>query len=491
MRKYKFLLALLAILILTGCAKADSGSQYITSYEEINGKKTGCMSGSIFDALLKENFPDSEIVYYNSRSELLLGIKTNKIVTYIADEPVAMMAVAQNNDITYLDKSVGEVNYGMCFSKSVLNVRDEFNQYLQSLKQSGKLDALIEKWICVDGTSKKKEEYKLTGENGTLRVVTTPDAAPFSFQSEGSFQGFEVELLTLFCYEKGYDLTFDTLSFDSLLTSISTGKYDIAMNGIYITEQRKQSVDFCDSYYSGRDVLVVLKENTGEKLGFFDTIKNSFYRNFIEEARYKLIGQGVLTTIILSICSVVCGSLLGLLVFFYSRNNKILKSFADLIQKILARLPAVVLLMVAFYVIFKNISAGVVVSIIVFSILFSGTVYGLLKEGNAAIDYGQYEAAISLGYSDSKAFFRMILPQAIKVVFNTYSAETISLLKQTSIVGYVSVSDLTRMSDIIRGRTYDALLPLIVVAIIYFVLCTLFSKLVKVIFNKYSEVISK
>jgi polar amino acid transport system substrate-binding protein len=121
--------------------------------------------------------------------------------------------------------------------------------------------------------------------------------------------------------------------------------------------------------------------------------------------------------------------------------------------------------MLLFYVVFKTskINASVV-SIIGFSLIFAFTFYGLLKTGVASIDKGQNEAALALGYNRWIAFFHVILPQALNVVLETYLSEVIALIKNTSIVGYVSVTDITRSSDIIRGRTYDALFPLIVVA---------------------------
>ncbi len=94
----------------------------------------------------------------------------------------------------------------------------------------------------------------------------------------------------------------------------------------------------------------------------------------------------------------------------------------------------------------------------------------MLKLGVGAVDDGQREAALALGYSDVKAFFRIILPQAIPHFLPVYKGEVVALIKATAIVGYIAVQDLTKMGDIIRGRTYEAFFPLIVVAIIYFIL---------------------
>ena len=86
------------------------------------------------------------------------------------------------------------------------------------------------------------------------------------------------------------------------------------------------------------------------------------------------------------------------------------------------------------------------------------------------VDRGQTEAAYALGYGRNRTFFRIVLPQAMKMFAPAYSAEIVSLVKATSVVGYIAVNDLTKVGDIIRSNTYEAFFPLIVVAIIYFLI---------------------
>ncbi|MBR5341750.1 MAG: transporter substrate-binding domain-containing protein [Erysipelotrichaceae bacterium] len=483
-----FLLSLLFLITgLSACGKNEE-DQTIGSVEELNGRDMGCMSGSIFDVLIQEQFPDSDIIYFGSRSELLLGLTQGKIDGFVSDEPVAMMMVKQNDQVTYLDEAVGSVEYGICFSDDSKEIMLEFNEYLSEIITNGHIEELRNKWINPDGAEQKKEERQLDGHNGIIRCVTTPDAAPFSFMSNNEFQGYEVELLTEFCYEYGYEMEISIVSFDALLTSVAMNKYDVAFNGIYITPERAKSVNFCTPTYEGRDVVMIRNGNSAEKKDLITSIKDSFYKNFIEEDRYKLLLSGALTTLIIASFSILFGTLFGLLIFMLSRNSSVFKKVADNVQKLLAKLPAVVLLMLLFYVVFKSSSiSALIVSIIGFAFMFANTFYGLLKTGVASVDYGQSEAAMALGYDEIIAFFHIVLPQALKTICDSYISEVISLIKNTSIVGYVSVNDLTRSSDIIRGRTYDALFPLIVVAIIYYLLCTALVALIRIPLKAYIE----
>lgn len=481
----KVLLVLVSLSLLSSCSKNEE--VVYNSVSQLNGHNIGCMSGSIFDELITEVFPDSDIVYYGSRSELVLGLDTGKIDAFISDEPVAIMMINQNEGIRYLDEAVGEVEYGICFSDDSKDKLIQFNNYLNEISTNGHLEALQKKWINAEGADQKKEELVLSGENGTLRCVTTPDAAPFSFLSDSVFQGFEVELLNEFCFEYGYNLEINTVNFDALLTSVAMNKYDIAFNGIYITPERAKSVNFCSPTYKGRDVVLVRTGAiSGEDTDIITSIKDSFYKNFIEEDRYKILIKGVVTTVEISVLSLVFGIVLGLHLFRISTYNTKVKKVFDFIQGVLAKLPAVVILMILFYVIFNKTSiSAVIVSVIGFAYMFANTFYGLLKEGVASVDLGQNEAALALGYDKWLAFYRVVLPQALKAVSDSYLREIVSLIKNTSIVGYVSVSDVTRASDIIRGRTYDALFPLIVVAIIYFLLCTLITSIIKIPLTSY------
>ena len=103
----------------------------------------------------------------------------------------------------------------------------------------------------------------------------------------------------------------------------------------------------------------------------------------------------------------------------------------------------------------------------------------MLRNGIAAVDNGQTEAAYALGYTDGKAFFRIILPQALPYIIPVYKCEITALIKATAVVGYVAVQDLTKMGDIVRSRTYEAFFPLIAVAIVYFILAFILTSIVK------------
>ena len=205
---------------------------------------------------------------------------------------------------------------------------------------------------------------------------------------------------------------------------------------------------------------------------FFAGVRESFYKTFIRENRYRLFIDGVITTLTITVLSILFGTALGFLIYMLCRNGgRIPDILSRLFVWLIQGMPVVVLLMILYYIIFaKTQMSGTVVAVIAFTLVFGAAVFGMLKMGVGAVDQGQMEAALALGYGRTHAFFRIILPQALPHFLPSYKGEVVSLIKATAIVGYIAVQDLTKMGDIVRGRTYEAFFPLIAVAVIYFLL---------------------
>lgn len=113
--------------------------------------------------------------------------------------------------------------------------------------------------------------------------------------------------------------------------------------------------------------------------------------------------------------------------------------------------------------------------------MFACSMIDMLRVGCNAIGKGQTEASRALGYSEGQSFFRIILPQAAQHFLPIYRNEVVTLIKETSVVGYIAVLDLTKISDLVRSRTYEAFFPLIVTAIMYFVISAVLTKLVSLV----------
>ena len=206
-----------------------------------------------------------------------------------------------------------------------------------------------------------------------------------------------------------------------------------------------------------------------------ESVVESFYDNLIAEDRYRMILDGLQVTLIITFCAAILGTLLGGLVCWMRMSRRPwLQKVAKVYIDIMRGTPVLVLLMLMYYVVLAPMKAtGIVVAVITFAMNLSAYVSEMLRTGIQGIDRGQTEAGLALGYTRRQTFFRIVLPQVIKSVMPVYQGEVISLLKGTSVVGYIAVADMTRASDLIRSRTFDAFFPLIFSAIIYFIMAWL------------------
>ena len=217
-------------------------------------------------------------------------------------------------------------------------------------------------------------------------------------------------------------------------------------------------------------------------------LKNEFILNFIEDNRWKYIVDGLKITLIVTIFAVLIGVLLGFLIAIVRTTHdktgklKILNVICRVYLTVIRGTPVVVQLMIIYFIIFGSVDISkVVVAIVAFGINSGAYVAEIFRSGIMSIDNGQFEAGRSLGFNYAQTMMYIVMPQAFKNVLPTLCNEFISLLKETSVSGYIALQDLTKGGDIIRSRTYDAFMPLIAVALIYLAMVMIFTKLVSLL----------
>ncbi len=221
-------------------------------------------------------------------------------------------------------------------------------------------------------------------------------------------------------------------------------------------------------------------------MSFITSLAESFNNNLIAEGRYRMILDGLQVTLIITLCSAVLGTILGGLVCWMRMSrHQWLQKVAKVYIDIMRGTPVLVVLMLMYYVIMAPMEAtGIVVAIVTFGMNAAAYIGEMLRTAIQGVDKGQTEAGLALGFTQGQTFFKIVLPQVVKSVMPVYQGEIISLLKGTSIVGYIAVADMTRASDLIRSRTFDAFFPLILTAIIYFFMAWLVGRLLTALVKK-------
>ncbi len=217
-------------------------------------------------------------------------------------------------------------------------------------------------------------------------------------------------------------------------------------------------------------------------------IKEKFIATFIKENRYDFFIKGLSNTLIISICAALLGILIGFLIAIIRTthdNNKkknvfldVLNIFAKVYLTVIRGTPATVQLLIMYYIIMSNSTNKILIAIMTFGINSGAYVAEIVRSGIQSIDKGQFEAGRSLGLSYAKTMWFIIVPQAFKNVLPALANEFITLLKETSISGYIALNDLTRAGDIIRSLTYETFFPLFTVAAIYLLMVMVLTNLV-------------
>ena len=205
------------------------------------------------------------------------------------------------------------------------------------------------------------------------------------------------------------------------------------------------------------------------------TISERFTAAFITGERWKLYisGLGITLEIALfaGLLGIVIGTIAALMKLSTTEDGKptIFNYIASVYVDVIRGTPSVLQLLIMWFIVMASSNNGILVASLSFGINSGAYVSEIVRGGILAVDKGQMEAGRSLGLSKAKTLRYIVLPQAMKNVIPPLGNEFITLIKETAIVGYVSLADLTRVANQIASRTYDAFMPLIGAAVIYFV----------------------
>lgn len=476
MKRCWFILMICMTLCLVGCKGADSKTADITSVEDLPGHSIGVQigtTGEIFMADYEGDEAGTKVERYNKGADAINSLKNSKIDCVVIDSQPAKAFVEKNSELSILEEPLVEEKYAMVVAKENKELTEDINEVLNELKEDGTLDQIVDYYIGDDKSGKSYEtpsgqEYP----NGTLIMGTNAQFAPYEYYDNGEIVGIDVDLATAVADALGYELVINDMEFDAIIAAVQSGKVDIGVSGFTVTEERKKNIDFTDNYASAEQVVIV---KTGSAAGL--SLKEQFQQSFVKENRYQYILNGLKNTLIISFFAVLIGIVLGFLIAIvratHDKTGKltILNAICKLYLTIIRGTPTMVQLLIIYFVIFASMDISkMFVAILAFGINSGAYVAEIIRGGIMALDNGQFEGARSLGLTHMQTMCYVVLPQTFKNTLPSLANEFIVLIKETSISGYIGLQDLTRGGDIIRGVTYQAFFPLIVVALIYLIL---------------------
>lgn len=220
----------------------------------------------------------------------------------------------------------------------------------------------------------------------------------------------------------------------------------------------------------------------------FEELKSQFILNFITEDRWLSLFNGLGVTLVITFFAVILGFVLGFSVavvrniYDNTKRLKFLNFICNIYLTVIRGTPVVVQLLIIYFVIFSSMRVDKsVAAILAFGINSGAYQAEIFRSGINSVPKGQMEAGRSLGFNYAQTMIFIIMPQAIKNILPTLANEFIVLMKETSVAGYIALEDLTKAGDVIRSRTYSAMMPFLAVALLYLIMVMLFSYLVKLL----------
>lgn len=477
-KKYLYCLGLLIIIAMAigfMLSPTSDNKKVVHDKASLTGSRIGVQLGTTNDvkASAYEGKQGTVIERYTKSADAIQALAQGKIDCMIEDEQPAKAFVAQNPEIKILPQEFNTDFYALCVAKNNRQLAEKINNALKLLGNSGLLDSINSRHIT-GGMTVAYIPKNISRPNGKLVVATNATYKPYEYYDNGRIVGIDIDILQAVADILGMNLSVEDMNFDAVITSVQTGKADVGAAGLTVTPERRKNVIFTLPYSECKQVIIVPNANANVST---TSIYDKFKADFITEGRYTYLLQGLGNTILITlfaiIISILLGSLIAIIKTTHEKTGKmtVLNWLCQIYLTIIRGTPTMVQLLIIYYVVFATADVSkLFVAIIAFSINSAAYLAEVVRSGIMSVDRGQMEAGRSLGLSYAQTMRLIILPQAYKNVLPAIGNELITLLKETSISGYIGLVDLTKGSDIIRSITYDAMLPLGVVASIYLIL---------------------
>ena len=465
---------IILLAISCSCSGNKQKSIELNSEADLSGLTLSTAVGNYYEHKFSKR-SDVKVFAAATQADALQAIRQGLADVFVADDIEVPERTLKDLGlkVAFYGDDIFEVAY--CVKKGNTELAGQFNTFLASIP----VQDIIEHWTK-DGPQVPDPNAGQIKNTQPLRCAVCASLDPVCYVGEGGeWMGLTPDLLTRFANYLGRPIEIMLQDLGGALTAVQAGQVDMVGGNIFITEERKTFVDFTDSYYLCHPVFVVADHGKRAHIG----IGERFRMNLIKENRWKLITNGLLETIKITVLAILIGTVLGIGVCAALRSRRRwISSAAGLYGSFIQGTPTLVLLLIMFYVVFASSGLSTSsVAIITFAFSFASSAGNIFNSSISTVPVGQTEAGLSLGFTPFKTFTGIVLPQALRHGLPLYAGDCVKLLQSTSIVGYIAIQDLTRASDLIRSRTFDALIPLLIITIIYFVLAWLIRKLLNLL----------
>ena len=461
----------------TSCSQRGGESLVLDSEDDLSGLTVSCSAGSYHERKLTSR-GDVNVFACNSEADALQAMRQGLADVFVSDEVMLTEEMMERLGVRLALRGSESFPVAFALRKGNDKFKDELNRFLAEAP----IDEIFSSWL--HGTEAPPFEGKEIDDDAEpLRCITAVNMEPICYLGEdGKWMGADADILQRFAAWSGRPFEMSFQSMGSAVIALQTGQADIVSACLFVTEERKKSVDFSNNYFHCRPGYFVSDKHKGSGVSLADRLK----MNLVTENRWKLITGGLWETLKITLLAILLGTILGVGVCAAKRSRKKwVREAASLYGSFIAGIPTLVLLLIMFYVVLAETPlSATAVAVVTFSLCFASSAGNIFDTAISSVPKGQTEAGLSLGFTPLKTFNGIVFPQALRKGLPLFAGECVSLLKNTSIVGYIAIQDLTRASDLIRSRTFDAVIPLLIVTILYFILAWIIRKLLNLCLPK-------
>ncbi len=474
------LLAALVIAVAVWAAARMRRESSPESLSEFNNPKytVGVVNGYIFGEAVERDLPLAQVRAFESREEAYRALYSGAVDGVADDEAIIRSILRSNELFVLLDGYLEPSEYAFVFPKTPEGgkLRDEFSAYVERLAASGGLSGLDAKWFGSETDNKTSEDAEsLPAVNGTLTVAFDVSNIPFAYYSAGKPVGYDVDLAVGFCKENGYGLKFVRTEFSEMLQGVAESEYDAGCGAITVTEERKENLYFSTPDYSGGiSVCTAVPAETVRKRSYLSDVRRSFGRTFAE-GRLSRFFAGIGVTLLIVLTAVVFGTPFGVILYISGLRAPFpVRVFTRFIVRLLHGLPAVMIILLLYYRYYRNLyMGGIPACAIGIMLVLAAEICRILDRAALDLDNRISETGYRLEFLDSKEYFGELFDGCGDVIVREYGDCAGLMAKASAVAGFAGVRDMTKTFDLIRLESLEIGVPLIMTAVVYYILITL------------------
>ena len=467
---------------LVTCIPHDEYVFGITKLNQLAGKRIGVLPFTFAAATLDEKLPEAIPFYVTQERDLFYLLGAEKIDAFILSEPKAREYLPAYPQFMQIPEFVSRTDYAFFFPVEKRNFSEAFSRQIRAMRKNGMLKSLQNKWMSPENEKAELPQPEQDAPNGVLRMGIMVNREPFSYIREAKLVGYDLETALRAAAAMGYLVEFVRLNPDEFEQAFADGKIDFCASDISSKNTSSGKLVYSEPHYNGGIIVVVPdKTKTGHLVRmdlisqvkfFFKEQYFSMHRSLWKDNHMRQILGGFKITLVITASAVFFGAILGIpLCMLRQAKRKRFSVPADIVCFLLYNIPVLILLMGLYYVVLSRFGfSPLTAAVIVFILRFMAATCRLYMITLQHIGGVQIDAARALCLRPLTFFFKVILPQAAAFLAKPFREEIIRLVELTTVVGYISVWDLTKVISWIRGRTYESFFPIAFATLLYFLL---------------------